>query len=290
MTTIDDKDLIRELENRFNQNKKSLEDLQDLTEQLKSVNKKLEESETLKSHFLSNIRNEIINPFTSIINLSKQISSLKNEDLGKSTELAYLIYSEAFELDFQLKNIFAAAELEAGEAFPQIYSVDVPSLVNSIVDSYQNNLKNKNLKVVFDNKIKTDSTFKTDPEKINLIFSNIFYNAINFSKDNGSIEVNIYIENNVLMLSVVDHGIGIDKEKQTYIFDRFKRVDDRINTLNKGHGLGLSVASALVDLLDGSIQLDSKINEGSNFTMLIPEANPDIEVKGTAMEDNELFF
>ena len=57
MTTIDDKDLIRELENRFNQNKKSLEDLQDLTEQLKSVNKKLEESETLKSHFLSNIRN-----------------------------------------------------------------------------------------------------------------------------------------------------------------------------------------------------------------------------------------
>ena len=290
MENIDDNNIIRELENRFNQNKKTLLELQELTSQLKAVNKKLEESESLKSHFISNIRNEIINPFTSIINLSKQIVSLKGNDLNKAAFLAENIFSEAFDLDFQLKNIFAAAEIEAGEAFPQVYLVNSTSLIQNILDLNESRLKSKKLNVVFNNTIDKDFTFKTDPEKLNLIISNIFNNAINFSKESNTIEVKAEIINNQLAIKVKDNGIGIDSEQQKIIFDRFKRIDNCINTLNKGHGLGLSVAYAFVDVLNGTIEVESELNVGSEFTITIPKTNDDIEAKGVAFDDNELFF
>ena len=131
---ITDSSLINELDKRLVENKKAFAELEELTEQLKIVNKKLEESEALKSHFISNIRNEIINPFTSIINLSKQILSMN--DLEKAKRNASLIHGEAFFLDFQLKNIFAAAELEAGETLPQIYTVNIQNTIKSLIDSY----------------------------------------------------------------------------------------------------------------------------------------------------------
>lgn len=290
MIKIDDKDLIHELESRFNQNKKDLQELQEATEQLKTVNKKLEESEAMKSHFLSNIRNEIINPFTSIINLSLQISSLTEKDFYKAPSIAKLIYSEAFELDSQLRNIFAAAELEAGEIQPQIYQTNIYVLIQNIINAFKNKINIKKISVQFKSNFNEETKFNTDPEKLNVIFSNLIDNAINFSKESGKIEIFAEVENNVLTVSIKDYGIGIQNEKKELIFDRFKRIDMHINTMNKGYGLGLSVVKAMTDLLNGTITIESQPDVFSIFTITIPEANPDMEVKGLAFDENEIFF
>ena len=292
MSEFTDHELIEELKKRFDKTKKALHEVQELNNQLKDVNKKLEESESLKSHFISNITNEIINPFASIFALSKNIMNVKKENWDKVKKMVTLIYTEAFNLDFQLRNIFVAAKLEAGEIVPEIMNVDIRQLLESTIESFEYEAGKKKLKVELEFNITTKGNnpfyFKTDPEKLNLIIANHLFNAIKFSCDNKKINIKVWLEKDNLNISIIDFGTGVSKENQKIIFDRFKRLDSGINSLNRGHGLGLSINKALIDLFDGDIDIQSELGKGSNFTISIPEAKS--ETEGFAFDDNELFF
>lgn len=286
---ITDELLIEELKLRFEEKKDSLHKLEKITAELKEVNSKLAESEALKSHFISNITNEIVNPFTSIVVLSKNILSVKEGDWDKVKRMASLIHSEAFNLDFQLKNIFAAAEIEAGELFMEVSNVKVDLLVEALLESFIPETVKKHLAFEFinENEKGEDFIFKIDSEKLKLILSNLVDNAIKFSKNNKII-VKRWTQGNLLFISVQDFGIGISENNQKIIFDRFKRLDSGINSLNRGHGLGLSINKALLDFLNGEITIDSKKNEGTTFTISIPEAEEDPEA--FSADGNELIF
>jgi len=292
MSDFTDKELIDELKKRFDQNSQALKEVNDLNGELKKVNRKLEDSESLKSHFISNITNEIINPFASILALSKNILSVDKENWKKVISMVSLIYSEAFNLDFQLRNIFVAAKLEAGEIFPEILNVDIKQLTDSVVESFKYDSKKKKIEIESEFNIKVDSHktffFKTDPEKFRLILSNLLSNAVKFSTENGKIIIKTSMEENNLIISVRDFGKGISLENQKIIFDRFKRLDSGINSLHRGHGLGLSINKALLDLLNGSIDIKSDLKEGACFTISIPENES--QVSGFAFDGNELFF
>ena len=94
--------------------------------------------------------------------------------------------------------------------------------------------------------------------------------------------------NSELLVSVQDNGIGISQDYQKVIFDRFNRVENTITSVNRGHGLGLSINKALLDILNGEISLQSENGNGAVFTIRIPEA--DEEAYLTASDGNELFF
>jgi len=275
---ITDELLIDELKLRFEEKKNSLIKLEKITEELKEVNKKLAESEALKSHFISNITNEIVNPFTSIVILSKNILSVKKDDWEKVMKMANLIYTEAFNLDFQLKNIFAAAEIEAGELFLEVSNIIIDILIEAVIDSFITESQKKSLTFEFakTGNEKDELYFKTDSEKLRLILSNLVENAIKFSKNNNII-ISREVKEGFLIITVKDFGIGISDNNQKIIFDRFKRLDTGINSINRGHGLGLSINKALLDFLEGEIKIESKKNVGSTFTITIPEAVPDAE-------------
>lgn len=289
---LSDSELLAELKQRFEENKKALEDLKNLNEELIQVNKKLEESESLKSHFVSNITNEIINPFTSILGLSKAILSVDKENWKRVFSMIALIHEEAFSLDFQFRNIFVAAKIEAGDIYPEIFTVDINNLVDSVLDSFKYEARKKKLIFKVQHQEASDKTksfvFKTDPEKLKLILSNLIRNAINFSFEDNQIEIKIWTSESELRMYVKDYGIGISKENHTIIFDRFNRLDSGINSINRGHGLGLSVSKALIDMLKGRIEVDSEIEKGACFTIIIPESEAHSE--GFASDANETFF
>ncbi len=292
MSKLTDEELIIELRNRFRANRDSLEELQELNRELQVVNKKLEESEALKSHFISNITNEIINPFTSILGLAKHILSVKKEDWKTVISMVALIHSEAFNLDFQLRNIFVAAKIEAGEIYPEILNVDIKTLINNVLESFRFEARKKFLDFDFEFNIVpaigTTFYFKTDPEKIRLILSNLLSNAIKFSFEKQIILVKTWMEGSTLKILVEDFGTGLTEDNQKKIFDRFKRLDSGINSLNRGHGLGLSINKAILDLLKGDIEINSAIGKGSKFTIAIPEAISDIA--GFSTDGNEFLF
>jgi signal transduction histidine kinase len=292
MSKLTDQELIDELQRRFEENRKTIQELKDLTEELKVVNKKLEESEALKSHFISNITNEIINPFTSILGLSRNILAVKKENWKKVISMVALIHSEAFNLDFQLRNIFLAAKIEAGEIYPEIINVDFKNLIKNIIESFRVESKKKNINIELSFEIKPDKGiifyFKTDPEKIKLALANLISNAIKFSYNDSEIKVRVWKENDLVNISVTDFGTGISEANQKIIFDRFKRLDSGINSINRGHGLGLSINKAVIDLLQGRIDIKSEINNGATFTMSIPEAKTNIA--GFSADGNEFYF
>lgn len=294
MINLTDEELFDELQRRFAENKKTLQDFIDLTEQLKVVNKKLEESEELKSHFLSNIRNQIINPFASILGLSKSILALKQKDWKRAYSMAKMIYSEAFSLDFQLNNIFEAAKMEAGEAHPEVMQVEVNEITKNVIDSFEHQFEQKEIKVLYTNTVCTKENdlfyFKTDPVKYQLIISNLLNNAIEYSGATTKIEVKIWIKDAQLHVSVADHGIGIDEKDQKVIFDRFKRLDTSINSVNQGHGLGLSVVKSLVETLEGEITVSSQKNYGSVFTIILPEGEINTGMGSYATDTDEFLF
>ena len=292
MRDLTDKDLIDELKKRFEQNKFALDEVQELNEELSDMNRKRKDSETLKSHFISNITNEIINPFASILALSKNILSVKKGGWKKVISMVSLIYSEAFNLDFQLRNIFAAAKIEAGEIFLEILNVEIKNLIEGVIESFKYESKKKKISVILQFDIETEHNkpffFKTDPEKIRLIAANLLSNAIKFSYEDNDIIMKVKQDGKYLNILVQDFGTGISIENQKIIFERFKRLDSGINSIHRGHGLGLSINKALLDLLDGSIDIQSEIGEGSKFTISIPENES--QVSGFAFDGNDMFF
>ena len=290
MNRLSDEELLEELKLRFNENKKSVSELKELNQQLIDVNKKLEESEALKSHFISNITNEIINPFASILGLAKNILEVDKENWKRVFSMVALIHTEAFNLDFQLRNIFVAAKIEAGEIQPEIMKVDIDTLIRNVIESFKLQVKKKCLELQYVNEREKDNHlyFNTDPEKIKLILSNLLSNAIKYSYDESTIEIICDIADNKLELSVRDYGKGISDENQKTIFERFKRLDTGINSINRGHGLGLSINKALIDMLDGKIEIKSQLNKGSFFKITFPAK--DLNISGFSADGNEFIF
>lgn len=291
---ITDQVLLEELKKRFEEKEAAISSLQELTDELKEVNSKLQASEQLKSNFIANINNEIVNPFASVLGLSRSILEVKENDWDKAKYMAKLIFVEAHNLDFQLKNIFAAAQIEAGQVYPQISNVDVMQLVEGVLDDFENDLASKKLKPAVTNKATEGSEedtflFRTDPEKLKLIFSNLISNAIKFSKG-AKIDIIINKVNKSLVVSVRDYGIGISEKNKEIIFDRFTRLDTGINSVNRGHGLGLSVVKAFIELFDGDINIESSVGKGSLFTITIPEPERGEDFEGFSSEGNEVFF
>lgn len=267
---LTDKEILVELKRRFEESDAMLKEERKLIAELKVVNDKLLESEHLKSNFLSNIRNEINNPIAAILELSKNIYEGKM-DVESMKKFGTLIYAEAFDLDFQLRNVFLSAEIEAGESPLSVISVSVLSLIETVIYSFHNKIFKKGINFTFKNSIEENTIFKTDTEKLHLILSNLLSNAIQFNEQGGSVEVESKIENNQLIISVKDSGIGISEKQQDKIYDRFHQIEEGSTKTYGGHGLGLSITKALLEIIEGKIFLESKLGQGSKFTIVINE-------------------
>ena len=280
---------MNELRTRFEQNRK-------LMGELKEVNKKLEESEVLKSQFLSNIRNEINNPFAAIMGLSQNILHMDKDESEKTREAAFLIFKEAFKLDYQLKNIFAAAELEAGELVPESHEVNLHALLKELVEKLQHKADEKEvrLKLTFEVEPVEDTRqtfiFRTDSHMLSLILSNLVGNAIEFSAPGSLVWLSIIRLGEGVSISVKDSGIGIPPEKISAIFDRFAQLDHGMTKQFQGHGLGLSVAKALAELLNARITVGSTPKAGSTFTLFLPEQAPLFEEEDFTINEDGIFL
>ena len=275
--TFSDEELLIELEKKLREYRNSIVEQKELAGELVSANRKLVESENLKSHFISNITNEIINPFSSILGLSKSILMVKDRNWDKVINMARMIHSEAFGLDFQLRNIFAAARIEAGDLFIEASEINLSDLINNICETFRNEADRKNIQIEL-NLNHSVMIFISDEEKLRMIIANLLSNAIKYSLHNERIILISEFSGKDLIITVRDNGIGINKSDRDEIFDRFKRVDDQISSLNIGQGLGLSIVKSLVELLGGSIQVKSELNIGTEFIVSVPQSERNTSV------------
>ena len=283
--------LLTELRSRLQEKEVYLEQVNEFNKIISDLSQKLNESESLKSHFISNISNELVNPFTSIIALAENILEVEKENWKKVIQMVSLIHTEVFNLDFQLKNIFAAAKIEAGEVSPEVTLINIDKLIQNLIQSFRYEAKRKHLQINYSSQNKLAETvlyFKSDAEKIHLVLRNLLSNAIKFSYDEGIIGIMAVKDAGSLTISVTDKGQGISRANEKIIFDRFKRLDNGINSINRGHGLGLSIIRAICDILGGKLSFESELGKGTTFHLQLEES--DLAATGISTDADEIFF
>ena len=280
-----DGELIEEIRRRFEFNQNALNDMPAMTRKLEKVNGKLQESEALKSQFLSNIRNEINNPLSAIMGLAAQFFD-RSCDPEVCRNTIRMIYAEAFNLDYQLQNVFMAAELEAGDAEPAFALVEIGTILNGCLDKLCYRISDKELSV--SKNVPEDLIFPTDAQKLEIILLNLLGNAAEFTERGGQITLGVEENKQGLVVSVTDNGPGVSAADQEVIFDRFRQLEAGTTKGHRGHGLGLSLCWSLAELLGGSLELDSRPGQGCSFVLSLP--HPNVETVVHAAEGNFFIF
>lgn len=161
------------------------------------------------------------------------------------------------------------ARLSNGQILEKRKSISIGEIVEKIVDFIRPQAEKAGISVKI-LPIKDSDKVLGDKESLEQVFSNLINNAIKYNKSNGSISITIEEQKNCIATSIKDTGIGIAKEHLPMIFDQFYQVS-RTGQKGKGSGLGLSIAKKIVDLHNGSIDVESKEGVGSTFTVCLPK-------------------
>ena len=230
---------------------------------------KAEESDKLKTAFLSNMSHEIRTPMNAIVGFSE---FLLNPRLTKSKldEYVQIINASSQQLLSVINDIMDISKIETGQFSIFVENVNIEKLMNELFVIYKRLVDFKNVGLVYltDNPNKLIHV-QTDGNRIRQIICNLLNNAIKYTKE-GEIKFGYSIQGNFLKFYVTDSGLGIEPENLALIFQRFRQVEATDGTLNEGNGLGLSISKALIERLGGSISVTSEPGVGSSFVFTIP--------------------
>lgn len=274
-------ELLRQI-SLLNEKANSLQDEKDqLIKQLEKVNSKLTESEAFKTHFLSNIKNEINNPIAAISGLSKSLIKLNDNNVEKIKKMVGHIFTEISQIDFHMSNIFIAAELEAGNVLIESISVEVPKMIRNITESYIEKVNQKNIKISTEFCQNSVAPFSTDASKLYIILNNLISNAVEHSKEGQSIEISVK-KGEKLNINIQDSGVGIANAEK--MFDRFNQLNTGLNRNHKGQGLGLAVTKELLELLSGEMVVQTVPGGGTLIAIQLPELSSPTEASNDGAE------
>lgn len=245
--------------------------------QLLQATKKAEQSDSLKTAFLNNISHQIRTPMNAIIGFA-ELLIIKDFDGERRRKYLQLISDRTRHLLNILDDIIDLSKIKAGIEQININTFKLNNILKELKVYYDNHKKIRENKALTFN-VKPglpdgEDSIATDRTKLHEIFANLIDNAIKFT-ETGEITVGYTMENeNQIQFFIKDTGIGLEDEMKSLIFDEFKKIDESNTRPLDGTGVGLTITKELVQLLHGSIWLDSKVNQGTVFYFTIPrEAN-----------------
>ncbi len=233
--------------------------------------KQLEISSKYKSEFLANMSHELRTPLNSLLILSKDLSENRNKNLDDiQVESAEIIYKSGTDLLVLINEVLDLSKIEAGKMTINIENVSLRKFTNGLIREFQHHAGQKGLKLNVIMEEGLPESIRTDPQRLNQILKNLLSNAIKFT-EKGTVSIGIKRDTaGTVNISVTDTGIGIQEDKQKAIFEAFQQAEGGTSRKYGGTGLGLSISRELAKLLGAEINLSSKINSGSTFSLIIP--------------------
>lgn len=280
-----DDELLQEISRRFEEKKSSIKEMEFLTKKLLELNETNKQAHEVKSKFLSLIKNEFNNPMSSLLNLVNMM--LKKADNSKISELSSMMRMELLKLDFSLKNIFCASEIEAGEIANDYSRVNIKEIVDEVTNYFTYLIQEKGLELEYINK--SDEYIVSDSQKLNMIFLNLISNACEYSYSNAKIIVRIESDESHYIINVEDFGEGVSHDHAKDIYNRFSHFESGQTRSTAGLGLGLSVTRGMAEALEGSI--DNITKDGKTiFRVTIPKVNKEQEELSQGLGSNEFIF
>jgi signal transduction histidine kinase/CheY-like chemotaxis protein len=249
-----------------------------LNTQLITSNQKVEQATASKSMFLANMSHEIRTPMNGIIGmldvvLRSELSPAQREQLTKAAYSGQILLS-------LINDILDFSKIEAGKLDIESVKFSVESLFSNVLANISNRAQEKNLNVRFNANPTLPAQLIGDPLRISQILLNLCSNAIKFTR-NGQISINVDFKLHEdipfisLYLEVIDTGIGMTPDQVSKVFDSFTQADGSTSRNFGGTGLGLSIVSQLVELMGGTVSVESEQNKGSTFKVEVILTKPD---------------
>ncbi len=239
--------------------------------ELKKAKEKAEESDRLKSSFLANMSHEIRTPLNAILGFTSLIRDYKLEP-EKSEKFLDLIQVNSKQLLNIINDILLISKLQVNEIKLTPSTFSLLDFFHDLFNTFKQEVHvqdTKNLKLILDIN-DSEILIKADKNKLTTVFSKLIRNAIKFTQE-GTITIGYILqEKDKPVFFVKDTGIGVSKEKQQIIFQKFRQADDTKTRKYGGTGLGLSIVKALIDLMNGKIWIESKESEGAHFYFSFP--------------------
>ena len=226
--------------------------------------KELRKNEMLKNDFVSNVSHEFKTPLSVIEGYATllQDPSLSEEDRQKYTQI---IIESTKKLSTLVNNVLKISKLDNRKITINKEEYYLDEQIRESILSYQDEWANK--KIDFD--IDMESILiNADKNLLINVWNNIISNAIKFSPENSTIFITLSKEKELAKIAIKDEGCGIPKDDIPYIFDKFFQVDK--SHKSNGNGLGLTLVKDIIDLLKGTIEVDSEINKGTTLTIYLP--------------------
>ena len=248
---------------------RDITELKERLQELVQAREKAEENNKLKSAFLANMSHEIRTPMNGILGFA---ALLKEPHLFENEQREYveIIEKSGTRMLNIVNNIIDISKIESGLMEVNRTSTNIIELLEYVYTFFKPETDKKRLQLFLKKSLSTaEAIITTDREKVYAILTNLVKNAIKYTNA-GMIEIGCAKKRELLEFYIKDTGIGIPANRQVAVFERFIQADIADVNAFQGAGLGLSIAKAYIELLGGSIWLDSKEGKGSTFFFSIP--------------------
>lgn len=236
---------------------------------LEQAKQKAEESDKLKSAFLSNIAHEIRTPMHGILGFADMLktASLSAEQMQ---EYITIIEKSSARMLNTITDLIEISRIESGQTELNLSLINIDGQIDSIYAIFKPEADKKGVHLTVNNNFENEeSHIRTDREKLDTILTQLLKNAVKYTKK-GTIEIGYRPKGKFLEYYVKDTGIGIEIDKQQSIFGRFTQADNSLSKIYEGAGLGLSITKAYVEMLGGTIWVESEPGKGSTFYFTLP--------------------
>jgi len=256
--------------------------MSDMIEELEESKNSADDANKTKSLFLANMSHEIRTPLNGIVGFTKFLKSTDLDD--EQDEFVNIIRKSSEDLLSIINDILDISKIENGHVELEEIFFNPMEEFENVIETYAANASKKDIDfALWIDPSLSSLLLRSDPGKIKQILINLISNAVKFTDNRGSIDVVIEKvlsedEDNVsIKFKVKDTGVGISEDQKDKVFEAFTQADSSTSRKYGGTGLGLTISSALVNVLGGSLGLESTLGEGTEFSFTLDMLSKDIK-------------
>jgi len=233
------------------------------------MSRKVDSSSRSQRDFLTNISHDLKTPLTSIQGFAQAILDGTVDSPEALKQSAQVIYDEAGYMNRLVMDLLSLARLEGGTAIFNMASINLNTLLSAVVNRFSSPVDAPKASLILD--IPVFPLISGDSDRLAQVFNNIVENAFKFTSSGGSIIITGRVYKDEVWISICDDGVGIPREDQRRIFERFYQVDKaRSDRTERGFGLGLAIATQIILAHGGKIEVESAPGNGSCFIVKLP--------------------
>jgi len=232
------------------------------------------ENEKMQRQFITFVSHQLQSPLAAVqqyLDVLEHIGDVPNRDKLEK-EWLQRSHIKIKELLTLIKDWLKISKIESGSFAERARKIAIMPLIKGIYETFEKSAKDKGLSIELQIQ-EPVSDVLSDEECLSVLLSNLVENAIKYNKQNGRVTISVMQEDDLITISVADTGIGISEEDLNIIFEEFRRIKNESTRDIAGTGLGLTICKKIIHEMGGEIQVQSKLGEGSTFTVRIPVAH-----------------